>query len=308
MRSRSIRRRQGNGCPARTRSRSIADAPTHVLGRLADAVRARKHPGRIVTYIIDRNVNYTNVCVARCNFCAFYRPVGSSEGYVLGFEEIFRKIDETIAVGGNQLLLQGGHNPDLPLTWYEDLFRAVKAALSRVQAARALAARGHSHLAAFAAAGAGGDRTPRRRGARQHPRRRRRDPRRPRPHAAALLRQGDRRRVARRHAPRASRGSSHDGDDDVRHGRDARGAARAPVPAARSAGRDRRLHGVHHLELPARSHRARRDTASRPRPPASSTCARSRSRGSCSTTSTTCSPRGSRRAARSAAQPRVRRQ
>jgi len=103
------------------------DAPTHLLGHLADGIRARKHPDRIVTYIIDRNVNYTNVCVARCNFCAFYRPVGSSEGYVLGFEEIFRKIDETIAVGGNQLLLQGGHNPDLPIAWYEDLFRAVKA-------------------------------------------------------------------------------------------------------------------------------------------------------------------------------------
>src|SRR6476660_803711 len=101
-------------------------APTHVLGHLADSIRARKHPDRIVTYIIDRNVNYTNVCVARCNFCAFYRPVGSSEGYVLGFEEIFRKIDETIAVGGVQLLLQGGHNPDLPIEWYEDLFRAVK--------------------------------------------------------------------------------------------------------------------------------------------------------------------------------------
>jgi len=101
-------------------------APTHVLGHLADSIRARKHPDRIVTYIIDRNVNYTNVCVARCNFCAFYRPVGSSEGYVLGFDEIFRKIDETIAVGGNQLLLQGGHNPDLPIGWYEDLFRAVK--------------------------------------------------------------------------------------------------------------------------------------------------------------------------------------
>ncbi|HEX9368818.1 MAG TPA: cyclic dehypoxanthinyl futalosine synthase, partial [Vicinamibacterales bacterium] len=86
----------------------------------------RKHPGGIVTYIIDRNVNYTNVCVARCNFCAFYRPVGSGEGYVLGFEEIFRKIDDTIALGGVQLLLQGGHNPDLPIDWYEDLFRAVK--------------------------------------------------------------------------------------------------------------------------------------------------------------------------------------
>jgi cyclic dehypoxanthinyl futalosine synthase len=101
-------------------------APTHLLGRLADGIRARKHPQPIVTYIIDRNVNYTNVCVARCNFCAFYRPVGSPEGYVLGFDEIFHKIDETIDVGGNQLLLQGGHNPDLPIAWYEDLFRAVK--------------------------------------------------------------------------------------------------------------------------------------------------------------------------------------
>ncbi len=102
------------------------DAPTHLLGHLADTIRTRKHPDRVVTYIIDRNVNYTNICVARCNFCAFYRTVGASDGYVLGFEEIFRKIDETIAVGGNQLLLQGGHNPDLPIAWYEDLFRSVK--------------------------------------------------------------------------------------------------------------------------------------------------------------------------------------
>src|SRR5215470_8583259 len=94
------------------------DAPTPVLGQLADAIRQRKHPGGVVTYIIDRNVNYTNVCVAKCNFCAFYREVGSPDGYVLGFDELFRKIDETIAVGGVQLLLQGGHNPDL--------FRAIK--------------------------------------------------------------------------------------------------------------------------------------------------------------------------------------
>jgi cyclic dehypoxanthinyl futalosine synthase len=102
------------------------EAPMPLLGQLADLVRARKHAARVVTYIIDRNVNYTNVCVARCNFCAFYRPVGSSDGYVLSFEEVFQKIDETIAVGGVQLLLQGGHNPDLPLSWYEDLFRAIK--------------------------------------------------------------------------------------------------------------------------------------------------------------------------------------
>ncbi len=69
------------------------EAPTALLGQLADERRRARHPGGIVTYIIDRNVNYTNVCVARCNFCAFYRPVGSGEGYVLGFEEIFHKID-----------------------------------------------------------------------------------------------------------------------------------------------------------------------------------------------------------------------
>jgi cyclic dehypoxanthinyl futalosine synthase len=101
-------------------------APTYWLGRMADAVRRLKHPEPVVTYIIDRNVNYTNVCVARCNFCAFYREVGHADGYVLGFEEIFRKIEETRALGGVQLLLQGGHNPDLPIAWYEDLFRAVK--------------------------------------------------------------------------------------------------------------------------------------------------------------------------------------
>src|SRR5215207_3117750 len=113
--------------------RLYREAPTAVLGRLADAMRARKHPERVVTYIIDRNVNYTNVCVARCNFCAFYRPVGHGDGYVLSFDEIFRKIDETIAVGGHQLLLQGGHNPDLPLAWYEDLFRAVKSRYPELQ-------------------------------------------------------------------------------------------------------------------------------------------------------------------------------
>jgi cyclic dehypoxanthinyl futalosine synthase len=102
------------------------EAPTSLLGHLADRARQRRHPEGVVTYIIDRNVNYTNVCVARCKFCAFYRPVGSAEGYTLGFDEIFRKIEETMALGGGQLLLQGGHNPDVPLEWYEDLFRQVK--------------------------------------------------------------------------------------------------------------------------------------------------------------------------------------
>jgi len=103
------------------------DAPTSRLGRLADAARLARHPEGAVTYIIDRNVNYTNVCVARCKFCAFYRTVGSSEGYTLAFDEIYAKIEETMRLGGGQLLLQGGHNPDLPIAWYEDLFRGVKA-------------------------------------------------------------------------------------------------------------------------------------------------------------------------------------
>ena len=102
------------------------NVPTAELGRMADAVRYQKHPEGVVTYIIDRNVNYTNVCVARCKFCAFYREVGSSDGYTLGFDEIYAKIEETMSLGGGQLLLQGGHNPDVPLQWYLDLFRNVK--------------------------------------------------------------------------------------------------------------------------------------------------------------------------------------
>lgn len=101
-------------------------APTAELGRMADAVRRQKHPQGVVSYIIDRNVNYTNVCIEKCAFCAFYRDVGHQDGYTLSFAEIFRKIEETISLGGQQLLLQGGHNPDVPLAWYLDLFREVK--------------------------------------------------------------------------------------------------------------------------------------------------------------------------------------
>jgi len=102
------------------------NTPTAELGRMADAVRREKHPEGAVTYIIDRNVNYTNVCIEKCAFCAFYRDVGHSDGYTLSFAEIFRKIEETISLGGGQLLLQGGHNPDVPLQWYLDLFSQVK--------------------------------------------------------------------------------------------------------------------------------------------------------------------------------------
>lgn len=96
------------------------------LGLAADAVRKRKHPAGVVTYIVDRNVNYTNVCVTSCRFCAFYRPVGHSEGYVLTREVLGQKLQEVVDAGGVQILLQGGLNPDLRIEWYEDLFRWMK--------------------------------------------------------------------------------------------------------------------------------------------------------------------------------------
>jgi cyclic dehypoxanthinyl futalosine synthase len=96
------------------------------LGLLADLVRRRKHPDGVVTYIVDRNINYTNVCNAFCSFCAFYRTPNHEEGYVLPVEEIERKIRETYDVGGNQILLQGGHNPKLKIDYYEELFRRLK--------------------------------------------------------------------------------------------------------------------------------------------------------------------------------------
>jgi cyclic dehypoxanthinyl futalosine synthase len=96
------------------------------LGQLADGARWRLHPENVVSYIIDRNINYTNVCVADCKFCAFYRRPRHAEGYVLSFEEIGRKIDEVKALGGVQILIQGGHNPYIPFGWYLDLMRYIK--------------------------------------------------------------------------------------------------------------------------------------------------------------------------------------
>ncbi|HEY7613657.1 MAG TPA: cyclic dehypoxanthinyl futalosine synthase [Gemmatimonadales bacterium] len=101
-------------------------APLLQLGQLADEERWRHHPENAVTYIIDRNINYTNVCVADCKFCAFYRRPRHAEGYVLSFEEIGAKIDECKAIGGVQILLQGGHNPYIPFEWYLELMRYIK--------------------------------------------------------------------------------------------------------------------------------------------------------------------------------------
>jgi cyclic dehypoxanthinyl futalosine synthase len=101
-------------------------APLLELGQLADAKRRELHPDGVVTYIVDRNINYTNVCVADCKFCAFYRRPKHAEGYVLSFEEIGQKIDEAKQLGAVQILMQGGHNPYIPFDWYLDLLRYIK--------------------------------------------------------------------------------------------------------------------------------------------------------------------------------------
>ncbi|MDQ4082218.1 MAG: dehypoxanthine futalosine cyclase [Actinomycetota bacterium] len=98
------------------------------IGRAADELRNRKVDARRVTFVIDRNVNYTNVCQTDCDFCAFYRPPGDGrEAYLLPKPVIFKKIEETLAIGGTALLMQGGHHPDLGIDYYEDLFRSIKA-------------------------------------------------------------------------------------------------------------------------------------------------------------------------------------
>ena len=172
------------------------------VGRAADELRARKtDPGR-VTFIVDRNVNYTNVCYTDCDFCAFYRSPGDTrEGYLLPKAVIFKKIEETLAIGGTGLLMQGGHHPDLGVEYYEDLFTSIKArypihlhALSPSRCSTPLALEGH---------GAGGAHEDARRRARLAPRWRRRDPRRPGPRHH-LAEEDDVSRVARRHAARAA--------------------------------------------------------------------------------------------------------
>jgi cyclic dehypoxanthinyl futalosine synthase len=99
----------------------------HALGRAADAVCRRRHPEPYRTYNIDRNINYTNVCAAVCDFCAFYRKSSDADAYVLTREALYQKIEETIGLGGDQILLQGGNHPSLRLEWYEELLRDLRA-------------------------------------------------------------------------------------------------------------------------------------------------------------------------------------
>ncbi len=96
------------------------------LGSLADSIRKRLHPEPIVTYVVDRNINYTDICISACKFCAFFKAPEDNTGYVLSNEELGSKIEETLALGGTQILLQGGLHPDLPFEYYEELLRFIK--------------------------------------------------------------------------------------------------------------------------------------------------------------------------------------
>jgi len=102
-------------------------APLAALGAAADAECRRLHPGPLRTFVVDRNINYSNVCVSGCRFCAFFRPRGHLDGYLLTQNEILDKVEEAAGLGATQILMQGGLHPDLPLSWFEDTLRAVKA-------------------------------------------------------------------------------------------------------------------------------------------------------------------------------------
>ena len=103
-------------------------APLHALGAAANAVRRRRFGHDIATYIIDRNINYTNVCVTACRFCAFYRPPKSGEGWVRDLDDILERCREAVQLGATQIMLQGGHHPDFGVEWYERTFAAIKSA------------------------------------------------------------------------------------------------------------------------------------------------------------------------------------
>ena len=110
----------------------LKDADLLTLGSLADAARQRKNPGRTVTYVVDRNVNYTNVCVTYCSFCAFQRKPGHEESYVQTYEQMDARLAELDALGGRQVLLQGGHHPDLTIEWYEGMLRHFRERFPRI--------------------------------------------------------------------------------------------------------------------------------------------------------------------------------
>ncbi|HSR36923.1 MAG TPA: cyclic dehypoxanthinyl futalosine synthase [Desulfurivibrionaceae bacterium] len=111
----------------------LTDAELLAVGQLADGIRRRLHPDNLVTFVVDRNVNYTNVCESKCRFCAFYRDHGAPDAFVLAAEEIYAKILELVELDGTQLLMQGGLHPELGIDWFEGLFREIRRRFPTVQ-------------------------------------------------------------------------------------------------------------------------------------------------------------------------------
>ncbi|MBI1919868.1 MAG: dehypoxanthine futalosine cyclase [Geobacter sp.] len=111
----------------------LSEADLLAVGKLADGIRKRLHPENLVTFVVDRNVNYTNVCESKCRFCAFFREEGAADAYLLAEEDIYAKIRELVEAGGTQLLMQGGLHPSLGIDWFERLFREIKRRFPAVQ-------------------------------------------------------------------------------------------------------------------------------------------------------------------------------
>jgi len=123
----------GEGINRTEARRLLTKADLLEVGKLADGIRRRRHPHNRVTFVVDRNVNYTNVCESKCKFCAFYRNAGDADAYLLDVETIYGKIQELVDNGGTQLLMQGGLHPELKIDWFEALFRGIKERFPQVQ-------------------------------------------------------------------------------------------------------------------------------------------------------------------------------
>ena len=185
----------------------------HDLGQWAHAVTQRLHPEDYRTYVIDRNINYTNVCTAKCTFCAFRRDHEDADSYTLTFEKIREKIRELVAIDGTQILMQGGMNDRLPIEWYEDLLRYIKSNFPAVHI-HAFSPPEFVEFERFFGHGRSRDHPPdsQAAGLDDDPRRRRGDFR-PARQTTHRHRQMHRRRLAPRHACRSRRGNEHQRDD-----------------------------------------------------------------------------------------------
>ena len=142
------------------------------IGMAANEVRRKKTDARVATYQIDRNINYTNFCTEYCSFCAFYRPLGAKDGYILPLETIYEKIEEMIELGGTGVLMQGGLHPDLRIEFYENMLRSIKERFPQRSSALLFGSGDHLHRRSFRTFAARHDCAAARRRLRFHPGRR----------------------------------------------------------------------------------------------------------------------------------------